>query len=167
MQHRYRSVTRRQLYGPQTSSTKNAGPLPVRSLTLRPSAPLGNVTKRGKSRRARAGGGPSGSGRCPAPPCARHAARHRRTRSPHIHSSAISRLWCALDRPVRRGRKWPRTPDSHAMDSPLCEHRQGQLTPTVERATGTASLRWHALMAGHAQTHMAAPVRAPLTYARV
>lgn len=48
------------------------------------------------------------------------------------------------------------------MDSPLCEHRQGQLTPTVERGTGTASLRWHVHMAGHAQTHMAAPVRAPL-----
>lgn len=61
VQHRYRSVTRRQLYGPQTNSTKYAGPLPVRSL------PVGSARKRKKRGKrgnpaVRARAGPAGGG---------------------------------------------------------------------------------------------------------
>jgi hypothetical protein len=118
--------------------------------------------KRGNSARpaARAGGSPCGSGTgVPRRPVhTRHgigALAHstfipQRSAASGAHSTDQSAV--VVSGPARQT----------LMDSPLCEHRQGQLTPTVERTTGTASLRWHAHMAGHAQTHMAAPVRAPL-----
>ena len=87
---------------PRRNTRVHAGPLPVRSLlgSARKRKNMRRLAERGKSRRARR----RRSGRCafPAPPCAQHAARHRHTRAQHIHPSAMSHLWCAIHRPVRR-----------------------------------------------------------------